>query len=174
MDTAPTVPAKERQAVLEVRSSRAVGAVALGIGGLALGLAIVWEPLRTPFRLSLFGAAVLIGFWGLLDRRLRLSISAEGIRYADWGRRLVPWREFSAHAWTSWRRNPYLQLIPHRPSELARTFSPIGRFNHFAAGLMRMPLFAIAVTPLAVSEADLDKAVARHLPRAAPPPVRPG
>lgn len=155
---------------LEVRSSRAVGFVALAIGGLGLVLAVLWEPLRGPLPLAVFGVVILVGVWRVLDRRVRLSISPDGVRYADWGPALVPWEEFSGYGWTSWRQNPYLQLIPRRPSELVATFSWLGRFSHLAAGWIRMPRFAIAVTPLDLGEAALDAAVSRYLPRATPLP----
>jgi len=155
---------------LEARSSRAVGLVLLAIGVLALGLATVWDPLRTPFRLSLVGIVGLLGAWRVLDRRVRLALSPQGIRYADWGPAVVPWEEFSGYVWTRWRQNPYLQLIPRRPSELVATFSPLGRLGHLGARWLRMPRFSIAVTPLGVSQAALDAAVARHLPRGTPIP----
>jgi hypothetical protein len=153
-----------------IRSSRAVGFVALAIGGAALALAVVWPPLRRPFWLVLFAIAILVGVWRILDRRVRLAISAEGIRYADWGRAVVPWEELSGYAWTSWRQNRYLQVIPRRPTQLVATFSPLGRLAHLFAGWIRMPRFAIAVTPLDIGEAALDAAISRHLPRSAPLP----
>jgi hypothetical protein len=155
---------------LEARSSRAVGFVLLAVGGLALAVAAVWDPLRTPLRLSLVAIVGLLGAWRLLDRRVRLAITPDGIRYADWGPALVPWQEFSGYAWTRWRQNPYLQLIPRRPSELVATFSALGRLGHLGARWLRMPRFSIAVTPLDVSHAALDEAVSRHLPRGTPAP----
>lgn len=155
---------------LAARSSRAVGLVLLAVGGLALALAALWDPLRTPFRLSLVGIVVLLGAWRLLDRRVRLAITPDGIRYADWGPAVVPWQEFSGYTWIRWRQNPYLQLQPRRPSELVATFSPLGRLGHLGARWLRMPPFTIAVTPLDLSQAALEKAVARHLPRGTPLP----
>ncbi len=160
----------EPVAELEARSSRAVGFVVLGVGGLGLALAAVLELFRGPFGLFVFTLAILIGVWRLLDRKVRLAVFSDGIRYADWGPALVPWHEFSGYAWTRWRQNPYLRLVPRRPSELAATFSPVGRLNDLGARLIRMPRFAIAVTPLDVSEAALEEAIARHLPPAAPAP----
>jgi len=155
---------------LQVRSSRAVGFVALAIGGAGLVLAALWEPLRGPFPLAVFGVAMLVGVWRVLDRWVRFAISADGIRYGDWGSALVPWEEFSGYTWTSWRQNRYLQLIPRRPTELVATFSLTGRLGHHGAGWVRMPRFAIAVTPLDIGEAELEKAVGQHLPRSEPMP----
>lgn len=155
---------------LQIRSSRAVGFAALAIGALGLVLAVLWEPLRGPLPLAVFGVAILVGVWRVLDRRVRLEISPDGIRYADWGAALVPWEEFSGYTWTSWRQNLYLQLNPRRPSEMVASFSWVGRLNHFAAGWTRMPRFAIAITPLDLGEVDLDEAVARYLPRSEPMP----
>jgi len=153
---------------IQVHNSRAVGLTALAIGGFGLVLAGVWEPIRSPYPLFAFTVVFFVGVWRILDRKVRLAISDEGIRYADWGPALVPWRELSGYPWKTWRRNPYLQLVPRRPSDLVARFSPVGRLNHWSARLIRMPCFAIAVTPLHVSEGDLEGAVARHLPPAGP------
>jgi hypothetical protein len=155
-------------AELEVRSSRAVGLFALALGGLGLLAAAAWEPLRSPLHLFVFAALTAVGAWRGLDRRVRLRVSAEGIRYADWGPAVIPWHEFSGYAWRTWRGSPYLQLVPRRPSELVATFSPLGRLSHAAARLVRMPAVAIAVTPLHVSARELESAVAGHLPPVEP------
>ena len=152
----------------EVQSSRAVAVALFALGAIMLIGALLWRPLRTPRNLLLFATAIGIAVWRALDRRVRLAISADGIRYADWGGAVVPWHEFSGYRWKTWRQNPYLELVPRRPTELLATFSPVGRLNCWAARLVRMPAFAIAVTPLGVTTGDLEAAVARHLPRAGP------
>ncbi len=150
-------------AAINVYSSRAVAVLVLAIGVICLALAALWEPLRTPYALAVFVVAALVGAWMLFDPRVRLTISDEGIRYADWGPALVPWREFSGYVWTSWRHNPYLQLIPRRPSQLVERFSRVGRFNHHLGRLVGIPSFSIAVTPLEISERELTAHVAQYL-----------
>jgi len=153
---------------LEVPCSRRVGLLALALGATALSGGMAWEPLRSPFNLLLFATLALVGAWRALDRRVRLTTSADGIRYADWGHARIPWVEFSGYRWRRWRGNPYLQLVPRRPSELVAGFSAAGRLSHRTARLIRMPVFAIAVAPLQLSETELEGAVARYLPAAAP------
>jgi hypothetical protein len=149
---------------IEVRSSRTVGLIAFVIGGLGLALAAVWGPLRTPYPLFVFTIAVLVGAWRLLDRRVRLTVSDGGIRYADWGPTLIPWREFSGYAWTIWRNNPYLQLTPRRPSQLVERFSPLGKLNHHLGRIVGIPGFSIAVTPLEIPGSVLAAHIALFLP----------
>ena len=67
--------------------------------------------------------------------------------------------------WASWRSQPYLQLLPHRPGELTQTFSILGRFEHICARLLRVPLFAIAVVPLAVTNDALEDGIGRFVDR---------
>ena len=149
---------------IEARSSRELGYLAAGIGGLGLAGAAIWEPLRAFYPVLVFCVACAVGVWRILDRGVRLEVSDAGVRYADWGRIVVPWREFSGYRWCRWQGNPHLQLVPRRPSDLLAGFSFFGRLNCRAARLVRMPAFAIATTPLDVGEAELEEVVARHLP----------
>ena len=118
---------------------------------------------RRAYSILVFSTAFLVGAAGLLDRRARLALSPEGIRYLRWGRSVIPWQEFRGYRWTSWRGQPYLQLLPHRPAELTKRLSTLGRFEHFCARLLRAPLFAIAVVPLAASNDALEAGIGRFV-----------
>ncbi len=147
-----------------VRGLRAVYAfvLALGCGGLALAAA--FEDFRTPFMLFVFGVATLLGLVGVLDRRIKLELSSEGIRHARWGPNVIPWTEFSGFRATAWRNNVYLQLVPRHESYVLERFSALGRFNNRCARLIGQPTFSIAVTPLAITHQQLAAALDRHLP----------
>jgi hypothetical protein len=135
----------------------------LTIGSLGLVLTVATQLFRTPYSILVFAAALLLGAAGLLDRRARLTLSPAGIRYLRWGRSMIPWQEFRGYRWASWRGQPHLQLLPHRPAELTQGFSPLGRFEHFCARLLRAPSFAIAVAPLAATNDALEAAVGRFV-----------
>lgn len=148
---------------MKVRGSRAVAGVVLGIGCLGLALAATTQLFRAPTSILVFATAFLVGAASLLDRRARLTLSPAGIRYLRWGRSVIPWQEFRGYRWASWRGQPYLQLLPHRPAELTQAFSALGRFEHFCARLLRAPLFAIAVTPLAAANDALEAGIGRFV-----------
>ena len=150
---------------LQIRGNRRMFLLVLAIGCAGLALAVAFESFRGPFSLFLFVVAALLGLTGVLDRRVKLSLSTAGIRYARWGPRIVPWAEFSGYRLVTWRRNPYLQLVPHRPSELLSRLSWIGRLKNRCARLIRAPNFSIAITPLDISESDLVDYAARFLPK---------
>ena len=148
---------------MEIRGSRAVAGGVLAIGCVGLLLAATTELFRAPYSILVFATAFLVGAAGLLDRRASLTLSPAGIRYLRWGRSVVPWQEFRGYRWASWRSQPYLQLLPHRPAELAQGFSTLGRFEHLCARLLRAPLFAIAVVPLAVTNDALEQGIGRFV-----------
>lgn len=150
--------------LLEIRGRRRLFLLALAIGCAGLALAAASESFREPFTLFLVAVATLLGLAGLLDRRVKLTLSGAGIRYARWGPRTVSWHEFSGYRLVSWRRNRYLQLLPRRPSQLYHGFSWIGRLNDRCARLIGAPAFAIAVAPLEISEPELVDRAKRHLP----------
>ena len=148
---------------MQIRGSRAVAGVVLAIGCLGVALAAATQLFRAPYLILVFTTAFLVGAAGLLDRRARLTLSPAGIRYLRWGRSVIPWQEFRGYRWASWRGQPHLQLLPHRPAELTQGFSPLGRFEHFCARLLRAPLFAIAVVPLAVTNDTLEAGIGRFV-----------
>ncbi len=141
--------------MLEIRGKRRLFLLALAIGCAGLTLAAAFESFRAPFTLLLIVVVTLVGLTGVLDRRVKLTLSGAGIRYARWGPRIVPWGEFSGYRLVTWRRNRYLQLVPRRPSELLDSFSWIGRLNNHCARLIGAPAFSIAVNPLEISEPEL-------------------
>ncbi len=149
---------------LQIRGNRLMFLLVLAIGCVGLALAAAFETFQGPFSLFLFVVAALLGLTGVLDRRVKLSLSKTGIRYTRWGPEILPWVEFSGYRLVTWRRNPYLQLVPHRPSELLSSLSWIGRLNNRCARLIRAPYFSIAITPLDISESDLVDYAARFLP----------
>lgn len=150
-------------AELRVGGSRAVAAVALALGCLGLALAATTELFRGPYTLLVFVTALLVGVVGLLDRRARLALSPMGIQYLRWGPRIIPWGEFCGYRWRRWRGQPYLQLLPHRPAELRRAFSALGRFELLCARLLHAPVFAIAVVPLGVTNDALEARIAKFV-----------
>jgi hypothetical protein len=122
---------------------------------------------RTPYLIIVSGAALLLGVVGIFDRRIKLTVLDDGIRYAQWGSAVIPWQEFSAYRWAAWRRNPYLQLVPLQSIRVLNSFSLLGKLNHRLAGMIGVPEFSIAVTPLAVSEAQLADGISKYLPETA-------
>ncbi len=141
-----------------------MGAAVLTVGLAGAALVLTNELFHTPFFAVVCGAAILWGLIGLLDRRVQLALSDEGIRYRRWGPTVVPWHEFSGFRWVTWRHSRQLQLVARRPSELPEGFSRLGRLNHLCCRLLRMPAFSIAVPPLAIAEFELEAWVSRHLP----------
>lgn len=150
---------------VRIRGLRTVFLLVLGIGLGGLALAAAFEIFRAPFALFVFVLATLLGLVGVLDRRVKLAISADGIRYGRWGPNVIPWIEFSGYRTATWRRNAYLQLGVRRPTQILERFSRVGRLNHFCARLLRMPAFGIAVTPLDVTPGQLERYVSRYLHR---------
>lgn len=150
-------------AEVQIRASRRLGAIALAVGALGL-IVIAVDLVRTPVFLLAVGALFFSGLGLLLDRRVKLALSKAGIRYSRWGPSIVPWHEFSGYRWATWRQQPYLQLLPRRPTELVAGFSAYGKLNHFCYQVARMPPFSIAVAHLEINDGDLKGLVARYLP----------
>ncbi|MCP4203091.1 MAG: hypothetical protein GY769_14310 [bacterium] len=145
------------------RSSRvAVVAVVAGAAGLAVTLLV--DFVRTPITTVLCAVAILVGLFGMIDRRIKLRISAEGLRYEDWGPSTIPWQEFSGYRWATWRGQPYLQLLPRRPTELVAGFSRVGKLNYHSGQWLRIPAFSISANPLDITTARLEALAARNLP----------
>ena len=149
---------------VRIRRSRAAALATLGIGLACLAALLAIDFLRTPFVVFVVMMAILVGLAALIDRRVKLSFSEAGIRYAGWGPAVVPWDEFAGFRWASWRGQPYLQLFPRRPTELIAGFSAVGKLNHYCAGLVRIPRFSIAANQLEVSDSMLAELMARYLP----------
>ncbi len=149
---------------IQIRRSRAAALVTLGVGVAGLAAWLLVDFLRTPFIAFLMVMTLLVGLVALIDRRVKLSFSEAGIRYAGWGPAIVPWDEFAGFRWASWRGQPYLQLFPRRPTELVPAFSAVGKLNHYCAGLVRIPRFSIAANQLEVSDSVLTDLTARYLP----------
>lgn len=149
---------------VRVRRSRGVALATLVVGLAGLAAALAVDFLRKPLVLIVMIVAILVGVTAWVDRRVKLVLSDAGIRYAGWGGAVVPWREFAGYRWTHWRGQPYLQLLPRRPTELVAGFSAMGKLNHSCAGWLRMPRFGIGASGLAVSETVLTELIARHLP----------
>jgi len=60
---------------LQIRGNRLMFLLVLAIGCAGLALAAAFEPFRGPFSLFLFVVAALLGLTGVLDRRVKLSLS---------------------------------------------------------------------------------------------------
>lgn len=150
-------------AEVQIRASRGLGAFALAIGLLGAVLIAIGF-VRAPVFVLAVAALFFSGLGLVLDRRVKLAISEEGVRYARWGPSVVPWHEFSGFRRTVWRQQPHLQLVPRRPSELVASFSAYGKLNHSSYRVAGMPPFSIAVTQLDVHDGDLAALVARYLP----------
>lgn len=136
------------------------------IGCIGLVLAKLFEVFRSPYLIFVSIAALLLGAASTFDRRIKLALLDDGIRYAQWGPVVVPWQEFSAYRRASWRRNPYLQLMPCRPSRILDSFSLLGKLNHRLARIVGVPVFSIAVTPLEITETELEELISQYLPKA--------
>ena len=91
---------------VQIRRSRAGALVTVGVGVAGLAAWLLVDFLRTPFIAFLMAMTILVGLVALIDRRVKLSFSEAGIRYAGWGPAVVPWDEFSGFRWASWRRQP--------------------------------------------------------------------
>ena len=132
-------------------------------------MATLLQGSRAPYLLIVSGVALLLGTVGMFDRRIKLTVLDDGICYAQWGSEVIPWQEFSAYRWATWRQSPYLQLVPLQSLRVLHRFSLLGKLNHRLAGIIGVPEFGIAVTPLAVSEAQLVEGISKFLPEAAEP-----
>lgn len=150
---------------VRVRRSRKVAVLAALVGLAGLSVTLLVDFVRTPFVTVLCAVAILVGLFGMIDRRVKLRISEEGVRYSEWGPSVVPWLEFSGFRWATWRGQPYLQLLPRRTSELVAGFSKVGRINHRSQELLRIPRFSIAVNALDVKAERLEELVAEYLPQ---------
>jgi hypothetical protein len=146
------------------RRSRRLSALTLVVGCVVLVALLAIEFLRTPLLIGVCVAAVLVGAITLFDRRVQLSLSQAGVRYSRWGPAVVAWQEFAGFRRATWRGQPFLQLVPRRPSELVASFTPLGKVNHYCYRLLRMPPFGIAVMPLEVHESVLEELTAKFLP----------
>ena len=156
-------------AVLHARGLRELYLLCLAVGFVGLGLVVAFEDFRDPFTIFVFVTATLLGAYGLLDRRVKLSLSRDGIRYLRWGSTVIPWHEFSAYRLVRWRSNPYVQLVPRRPERVLQNFSWLGRLNNRCARLIGQPTFSVAVTPLAITDRQLEAMIGEYLPRARMP-----
>lgn len=146
-----------------IRNSRKVFHVALVVGCIGLVLAGLFEIFRAPYAIVVFIVAALVGAIGVFDRQVKLTLSNSGIRYTQWGPAVIPWYEFSVYRWETWRRDPYLQLVPRRPSQLVEHFSQVGKLNHRLARIVGIPVFSIAVTSLDISEWKLAEHISQYL-----------
>ncbi len=149
-----------------VRNSSKIFTIILVIGCIGLVLAILLQVFRSPYLIFASVTALLLGAVGVLDRRVKLTLLDGGIRYARWGPVVIPWQEFSAYRWTTWRRSPYLQLVPRQPSRTLDSYSLFGRLNHRLARIIGAPEFGIAVTALDISDAELAERISQYLPEA--------
>lgn len=149
---------------VQVRRSRRVSVLAAVVGVAGLAVTMMVDFVRTPFTMALCVVAILVGLFGAIDRRVKLGISDGGVYNAEWGPSVTPWLEFSGFRWKTWRGQPYLQLVPRRPSDLVVGFSRVGKINHRSQELLRIPRFSIAVNALDVTNDRLEELFARHLP----------
>ena len=146
-----------------VRNSSKIFTIILVIGCIGLVLAILLQVFRSPYLIYVSIAALLLGAVGIFDRRVKLTLLDGGIRYARWGPVVIPWQEFSAYRWATWRRSPYLQLVPLQPLKTLEAFSPLGRLNQQLARIIGVPEFSIAVTSLDVTDEELAERIVQYL-----------
>lgn len=94
--------------------------------------------------------------WRLLDRRPRLTISAEGCVYRPWGEAIVPWSQFVSVRLFRERGACLADLKPRHPEEFAARLPLLERLNGSSLNSMR-PRFGIDLGPL---DADPEVVVA--------------
>ena len=159
-----TVTGQNGRTEVYVRNSSKIFTMILVLGCIGLVLAIPFQLFRSAYLIFVSIAALLLGAVGICDRRIKLTLLDAGVRYAQWGPVVVPWHEFAAYRWTTWRTSSYLQLLPLRSSTLLQECSPVGRLNHRLARIIGAPVFSIAVTALDISSAELAERISHYLP----------
>lgn len=99
----------------ESRYNRRLGAYCAAVSAVA-ALVGWWLDHRVVIGFGAVG--VLVGLWVLLDRRVKLRVDADGIRYVGWGDIHVQWAEIAAVETRSFRGTEQICVIPRYPSQL--------------------------------------------------------
>lgn len=133
----------------------------IGVVGLVVSLTLSGTRITALPLVS--AVAALLGLVGILDRRIKLELGDAGIRYERWCPEVILWSEFSGFRCVNSRSNSYLQLMPVRPAQLRERFTLSGKLNQRLAGLIGVPTFSIAITPLDITEEKLATVFAGHL-----------
>ncbi len=150
---------------IEASNVPRVGYLAVATGILGLALAVLWEGFRTPSGIVFVATAFGAGMWRVLDRRVRLEMSADGIRYRDWGLGTFSWMEFQGFRLTTWRGNLVVQLVPRDADAVLSRFSRYGRLNQRIGRLGGFPTFGIHVAPLTVTPRQAVAVTGHYLSR---------
>jgi hypothetical protein len=100
--------------------------LALGVDVVSGGLAVYTQ--RLSFALILAGIITLWGLFLLLDRRIYLDVSPEGVWCRAWGTQRYRFDQFKTVYPRERLLNSGLVLVPRAPAELAPTLSWWGRY----------------------------------------------
>ncbi len=155
---------------IEARYARRSSVVLLvmGLGG------IVWNTYLYLFSFSHYPilwliCVVLVGL-GLrgFDRRVKLRIGPEGLFYASWGARLIPWGEFDGFAAYNRGNVSWIQAHLKNPEELRARAPLSARLDAAINSRLGRPPFYINPTQLDVSGEQILEALTRYGPAALP------
>ncbi len=138
--------------VLELRNNRRLGWLTLGVAAPALALGLV-----AGRALALFAgaAALAVGLWNLVDRRIKLRVDEVGILYARWGHAPVQWSEIAAFETKRLRGVEQVAIVPHDPDLLLQRMSGPQRWASRLAALGWSTRFVLSTAGLERGTADL-------------------
>ena len=164
------IPTARRGGMIESRYARGSSVVLLTIG---LG-AVAWNTFLYLFSSSHYPILWLVGVvlvgLGLrgLDRRVKLRIGPEGLFYASWGARPIPWGEFDGFATFNRGNVSRIQAHLKNPERLRARASLSARLDAAINSRLGRPPFYINPTQLDVSGEKILEALARYGPAALP------
>lgn len=100
-----------------------------------------------------------------VDRRVQLRVGPEGLWFAPWGARAIPWSEFESFSvFDTWRNVYHLQANPTSPARLRARLPAVSRLHSSLHSRIGWPPFCINQNPLDISLAELLEAVSWWAP----------
>ncbi len=152
--------------VLELRNDRRLGWLTLAVAVPALAVG-VW----TGSALALFAAvaALFVGLWNLLDRRVKLRVDEVGILYARWGETPVQWSEIAGFETKKLRGVEQVAIVPRDPELLLQRMTGPQRWASRLAALGWSSRFVLSTSGLERGTAGLGELLRRiHAARTGP------
>ncbi len=131
--------------VLELRTSRRLGAITAVVSAAVLAVG-VW--MQAPVAIVIGVAGLGIGFWSLLDRRVKLRIDEVGILYVRWGHTPVQWSEIAAIEKRTFRGVEQVCIVPVQPSLIVERMPAQARWASWIAARVWSCRFVISTAGL--------------------------
>ena len=140
----------------------------MGLGGIA-GNTFLYLFSSSHYPILWLVGVVLVGL-GLrgLDRRVKLRIGPEGLFYASWGARPIPWGEFDGFAAFNRGNVSWIHAHLKNPEQL-RSHAPLSaRLDAAINSRLGRPPFYINPTQLDISGEQILEALTHYGPAALP------